>query len=251
MMNEDSTRDMIPVSINDVLNFGCSPENSCFNDCCRDLNQFLTPYDILRLKTNLKIKSYTFLEKYTTYHNGPESGLPIITFKSEPASGYACPFVTDTGCSVYDDRPASCRIYPLARAISRSRKTGKITEYFALIKEPHCKGFNNGKKQTAGQWIKTQNIDKYNEMNDKLMEIISLKNSIIPGPLDKISSDNFYLACYDLDNFKEKIFNDSLLDDYSIPGHVLSEIKNNDLVLLDLGLAWIKNVLFKIDMEFA
>ena len=247
-MNQDMNLEMIPISKNDKLNFKCSSENSCFNDCCRNLNQFLTPYDILRLKANLDITSDVFLKKYTSFHNGPESGLPIITFKSNPASGNACPFVTDKGCSVYSDRPASCRLYPLARAISRSRETGETTEYFALIKESHCKGFNNESKLTAGQWIKTQDVDKYNEMNDKLMEIISLKNRIIPGALDKISSDKFYLACYDLDTFRSEILNNGLLNDYSIPDHVLLKIENNDLALLELGLSWVKNFLFGIDL---
>ncbi len=249
-MNQNMNQEMIPISLNDKLNFKCSSDNACFNDCCRDLNQFLTPYDILRLKTNLGITSDVFLKKYTSFHNGPESGLPIVTFKADPASKNACPFVTAKGCSVYADRPASCRIYPLARAISRSRETGKITEYFALIKEPHCKGFNNENTLSAGQWVKTQDVDEYNEMNDKLMEIISLKNRIILGALDKTASDKFYLACYDLDTFRNEILNNGLLNDYSIPDHVKEMIKDNDLALLDLGLSWVKNFLFGINMEF-
>ena len=216
-MSKEIDREMIPISLHDILTFECSSQNACFNDCCRDLNQVLTPYDILRLKKNLGIKSDIFLKRYTSLHNGPESGLPVVTFKSDPCSGYACPFVTDKGCSVYEDRPASCRIYPLARAISKSRDTGEITEYFALIREPHCKGFYRKKKQTAEEWITIQDIDIYNTMNDKLMDIISLKNRRIPGALDKISADKFYLACY-------------------------------DLALLDFGIAYVKNFLFGMDI---
>ena len=107
---------------------------ACFNECCRNLNQFLYPYDILRLKKKLGLTSGEFLERYTTQHIGPESGLPIVTLKTADAERLTCPFVTEKGCRVYSDRPASCRTYPLVRAIARNRGTGRVREHFMLIK---------------------------------------------------------------------------------------------------------------------
>ncbi|RUA03022.1 MAG: YkgJ family cysteine cluster protein, partial [Deltaproteobacteria bacterium] len=52
---------MIPLSTKDTFIFHCHPEISCFNGCCRDLNQFLYPYDILRLTGHLKLHSSQFL----------------------------------------------------------------------------------------------------------------------------------------------------------------------------------------------
>jgi len=69
---------MIPVHERDPMPFECCSENPCFNECCRDLNQALTPYDILRLKRNLGISSQVFLKRYTSFHFGPGSGLPIV-----------------------------------------------------------------------------------------------------------------------------------------------------------------------------
>ncbi len=246
-MNDE---DMVPMLLNDKLKFECSPGLSCFNECCRDLNQFLTPYEILRLKNNLKLKSSEFLRKYTSMHKGPGTGLPVITFKPDPDSGHKCPFVTKDGCSVYEDRPASCRMYPLARAITKSRETGEITEYFALIEEPHCKGFDQQKEQTVQQWMESQGTQIYNEMNDKLMEIISLKNMTMPGKLEGVQEDNFYLACYDMDTFREKIFNSDLILDIDVPEKILQKIKKDDLCLLDFGFEWIKFFLFGRDMKF-
>ncbi|MBF0378397.1 MAG: YkgJ family cysteine cluster protein [Desulfamplus sp.] len=284
------TEEMIPIGVDEPLPFECSPDVSCFNECCRDLNQFLTPYDILRLKNNLGIKSDEFLKKYTSRHNGPESGLPVVTFKPDPASGLACPFVRESGCSVYKDRPASCRMYPIARAVVRSRQTGELSEHFALIEEPHCCGFahkngyihrninqknNQPESQyshkgeskeiyqeegeggvqthlkqtlTVREWLESQDVEVHNQMNDKMVEIISLKNRIIQGKLDGADGDRFYLACYDLDTFRVKIFRDGLLSRFSMPPHFLEEIATNDLLLLELGLAWIKNMLFGIEI---
>ena len=119
------TEYMTPISLNDPMNFDCQQENPCFNECCRDLNQALTPYDVLRLKQGLGMSSQEFLKEYTSLHYGPESGLPVVEFKPNPGTGHACPFVSPEGCKVYADRPASCRMYPLARGISRSRETGE------------------------------------------------------------------------------------------------------------------------------
>ena len=116
--------EMIPLAPDAAFRFACNPEVPCFNACCRDLHQTLTPYDILRLKRRLGMTSDRFLAAYTTRHIGPESGLPIVCLKPRAADHLACPFVSPEGCTVYPDRPASCRLYPLARAVSRSRHTG-------------------------------------------------------------------------------------------------------------------------------
>ncbi len=235
---------MIPISIDDTFQFSCSAKVSCFNECCKDLNQFLTPYDILCLKKYMGITSDEFLERYATQHTGPETGLPVIALKLDDALKLKCPFVTESGCSVYHARPSSCRMYPLARAVSRSRETGQITEHFALIKEPHCLGFEQKTTQTVRQWIDNQKIAGYNEMNDMLMEIISLKNQTRPGPLDIKSSHFFHIALYDLDRFRTHIFEKGLLDDFHLDSDTLQAVKNDDVELLKVGHRWIKQILF-------
>ncbi|WP_457551608.1 YkgJ family cysteine cluster protein [Desulfobacula sp.] len=243
------TEDMIPVNPDTLMQFDCNCENKCFNDCCRDLNQALTPYDVLRLKNNLGISSQDLLKAYTSLHYGPGSGLPVIEFKPNPDKGYECPFVTPQGCSVYKDRPGSCRMYPLARAITRSRQTGEIQEYFGLIEEPHCKGFGKKTGQTVKQWLKGQNVDKHNKENDKLIELISLKNRILPGKLEGAQADIFFLALYDLDEFRGQIFEQDLLKEFNIPDDILVKIKTDDQILLNFGIDWVKHRLFGIELS--
>jgi hypothetical protein len=236
---------LIPIMPDEPFRFACSPEVTCFNECCRDLNQSLYPYDILRLKKGLGLSSSEFLKHYTTRHIGPESGLPIVTLKTTDAGRLTCPLVTEKGCSVYPDRPSSCRIYPLVRAISRCRKTGKITEHFALLKEPHCLGFKGRKDQTVRQWINHQEIAVYNHINDKLMEIISIKSRLLPGPLDLKSRHQVYLALYDLDNFRNQIVNHNLLDNSEVHPPKLAAARADDTALLEVGMEWVKQKLFK------
>src|SRR3989339_582068 len=242
--------DMAPVTLDTLMDFTCSPENECFNDCCRDLNQALTPYDVLRLRKSLGMTSQDFLKKYTSLHHGPKSGLPVVEFKPNPETGHACPFVMPEGCSVYKDRPASCRMYPLARAIARSRETGKVSEFFALIEEPHCKGFGVKTDLTVEEWLKGQDVQTHNEHNDALMDLISLKNRILPGKLEGAQADIFYLGLYDLDEFLSRVFNGNLLETVSVPKAILKKIRMDDEALLNFGIAWVTWMLFGIQPSF-
>ena len=235
---------MTPLSANDTFLFSCSKKVSCFNECCRDLNQFLTPYDILRLKHRLELSSRLFLERYTTQQTGPETGLPIITLKTNDPHKLRCPFVTSSGCSVYEDRPSSCRIYPLVRMASRSRETGKIAEQYILLKESHCLGFEQGRTWTIREWIQDQNVTIYNEMNDMLLEIIGLKNRLLPGSLDIKSRFAFHMALYDVDTFRSQIFEQNILDQWNLDEKTLDSVKNDDVELLKLGHRWIRKILF-------
>lgn len=235
---------MIPLSLNEMFSFSCSNKVPCFNECCRDLNQFLTPYDILRLKNHLNLKSKTFLEKYTFQQIGPETGLPIISLKPDTAPEQTCPFVTESGCSVYENRPSSCRTYPLIRILSRARDTGRLTEQFVMLKEPHCKGFDSDRKWTVQEWIENQELTKYFELNDLLMEIISLKNRLIPGQLDITSKHMFQMACYDLDTFREHIVEKKLLKGSPIDINICDIDEIDDTNLLKISLQWLKHALF-------
>lgn len=239
---------MLPVILDDPMQFNCSPDNPCFNQCCRDLNQALTPYDILRMKKAVNLPSGQFLREYTSRHTGPGSGLPVVTFKPNPATDHACPFVRASGCSIYSDRPASCRMYPLARAIAKDRVSGKNVEYFALIEEEHCKGFGLEGGKTVGQWLKGQDVAVHNAENDKILELISLKNQIRPGNLEGAEADIFYMALYDLDNFKFQIKEKGVLASTNLPGKYVEKVLADDLSLLNFGIAWVKYQLFGKDL---
>ncbi len=235
----------VAIGPDDPFTFSCGPHVPCFNECCRDLNQFLTPYDIIRLKSHLGLTHREFLERYAVQHTGPETGLPVVRLRQAPGDSLKCPFVTPEGCGVYENRPSSCRIYPLARAISRNRETGVVTEHFMLLREPHCRGFEQGERQTVGQWMQDQGLNLYNQANDPLVEIISAKNRLLPGPLDFKSARLFHMACYDLDDFRKNIFDKGELESFDFDQDLLDLARTgNDVALLKTSLAWLKRMLF-------
>jgi len=238
------TDPMTPIAPDETFQFCCSPEVPCFNACCRDLNQFLYPYDILRLKNHLGLSSSQFLNKYTTIHVGPESGLPIASLTADYADELKCPFVSAEGCRVYTDRPAACRMYPLARALSRNRESGEMTEHFALLKESHCCGFDQEGTQTVTEWIEDQDLAVYNRMNNRMLEIISLKNQHHPEPLDVKSQYLFRLALYDLDEFRTHVFEKGILEEMKPDAEILEAARTDDVALFELGMMFVKKELF-------
>lgn len=257
-------KDFKKLALDDTFQFSCHPGIACFNRCCADLNQFLTPYDILRLKQGLKLSSGEFLKRYTTHHIGPRSGLPIVTLKparqcrvrrhctpaSEALAGgmqeqeLSCPFVSKAGCTVYLDRPSSCRTYPLARIVQRSPDQHACEEFHFVIQEAHCLGFEEPKKWTVREWKKGQGVEPYNEMNDLLMDIISLKNRSGRKRLAHKENELFYLACYDLDRFRDLVFEKRLWETHPIEDNVLKALEDDDIALMRFGIEWIKGRLF-------
>jgi hypothetical protein len=234
--------EITPLSPTDRFRFACGETVPCFNACCRDLNQFLTPYDILRLKRNLSMTSREFLTAYVAIHAGPQTGLPVAAFR-ETAGDHPCPFVDASGCRVYPDRPSSCRIYPIARMISRSRETGEITAHYALLKEAHCRGFEEGREWRVAEWLANQGVDPYNEMNDRLLEIIALKNRRHPGPLPHDARRAFQTALYDLDAFRDLLFGKGLDLGFDPDPGRLDAAKTDDEALLRIGLRYVRETL--------
>ena len=61
--NMDSLRGR-QIGPDDTFAFRCHAGLACFNRCCRNLNLFLYPYDVLRLRRNLGISADDFIERH-------------------------------------------------------------------------------------------------------------------------------------------------------------------------------------------
>ena len=231
-----------PLHNHQTFRFRCSPDVSCFNACCRDLNQVLTPFDLLGLKTQLGMTSTEFLAAYTQTSTGPESGLPVVSLRFGDAHDLACPFVTPAGCSVYPARPASCRTYPLARGVSRDRQTGRLKEHWAVIREPHCRGFENGPPVTVDQWVDDQQIAAHNRMNDRMLALISAKNRLRPGILPPSEANRVYTALYDVDAFRRDMQTQNA--DEGTAG-LPEGADTDDEKLLGFAMDWVRKQIFE------
>ena len=97
---------------NSPFHFACHDALPCFTQCCKDVNIYLTPYDVLRLRQALRIGSSEFLAKYTRSFLARVTNIPVVQLLMDPQS-LRCPFVAEEGCQVYENRPWACRMFPL------------------------------------------------------------------------------------------------------------------------------------------
>jgi Fe-S-cluster containining protein len=117
---DPQTLDQLPgtrLEENDTFAFRCHPAVACFNRCCRNLNLFLYPYDVLRLKKRLGVSSDRFLEHYVDVVLRDASFFPEVLLHMSADAEKTCPFLTPPGCSVYPDRPDACRTFPLEQGV--------------------------------------------------------------------------------------------------------------------------------------
>jgi Fe-S-cluster containining protein len=229
---------------NSRFQFKCHPGVACFNDCCANVNIFLTPYDIIRLKNRLGISSAEFLSKYTISPFDENLKYPVVLLKMEENESKSCPFVGEKGCRVYEDRPWSCRMYPLGLASPREDDETGNQEFYFLLKEAMCKGFNEEQEQTVREWLTDQGIDEYNEMGDyfknlTLHDFFKKGNNLPPEKIDM-----FFTACYNLDTFRDFIFKSSFLDKFEVARDTQERIKKDDVELMKFGFQWLRFSIF-------
>jgi uncharacterized protein len=227
-----------------AFSFACHPGLSCFTECCRDLRLALTPYDILRLKNRLNLTSSDFLDQYTVIKTGEHNGFPAVLLKMQEDERRTCPFVTPSGCSLYEDRPGACRIYPIGRASSRTQGQTQAREFHFIVKEAHCLGFNEPKQWRVEEWSQDQGLQPYAFFNDLWTEIITHKGSL--GPEETVSKkmQMFFMACYNLDQFRRFVFQSTFLRRFEVPEERAQKAEKDDEELLTLALQWLKFSLF-------
>jgi uncharacterized protein len=233
------------LSAGDNFTFSCHPGISCFNKCCNDVNIFLTPYDILRLRKILGVTSSEFLEKYTLLPIEENLRHPVVMLRMGDDS-LNCPFVGETGCSVYSDRPWACRMYPLGIASPKENEESTDEEFYFLLNEEVCRGFeeNKGKTWTVSGWMDYQGIAEYEEMG-RLFKDISLHEFFRnTKAIEPVKLEMFYMACYDLDKFRDFLFVSTFFKRFEVDDLRKEKMKTDDVELLKFGFEWIRFSLF-------
>jgi Fe-S-cluster containining protein len=238
---EDHTR----LGPDDTFEFGCHPGVSCFNTCCSDVNIFLSPYDVLRLKERLGISSTEFLEKYTLLPVQKDMTVPVVLLKMNEEDENACHFLTPEGCGVYSDRPWPCRMYPVGLAASRDSEDGWRGErFYFLLQEAGCQGFGEKKEWTVREWMDDQEVDAYEEWGEAYKEL-SLHRFFEAGhvlPPEKM--EMFFNSTYDLDKLRQFVFGSTLLERFDVDEDLVHQMRTDDEALLRFGFLWCRFALF-------
>ena len=234
--------------------FKCYPGISCFTKCCSGIKIYLTPYDIFRLKNRLGLSYRDFLMQYTEPVLIEKSQLPTRTIKMKDAEGRPCPFITPEGCSVYTDRPLTCRYYPLGMGTMKKDDSKTEENFFIMIKEDHCLGHNETTEWTIDEWRADQESDLYDEMNSDWMAVVLKAKTLGFVEFSQKSLDLFFIVSTNLDLFKEFVVSSRFMDAYNIDPEYIAGLMENELEFLKFSLKWLRFAMFdegdfKVNME--
>ena len=239
---------VVPVKLtkDSRFKFRCHPKVRCFTACCSNVNIALPPYDLLRLRKRLGLAAHEFIRKYGDIQILDKTLFPVVTLKMRDDEKKSCPFVTPRGCTVYEDRPNICRYYPVGMATLRKVDAeGGKDEFYFMTKEDHCKGFEEDKQWTIGEWRADQGADLYDEMNRGWMEILIKKKSHGQGKeFPEIKNEMFFKMSFDTDYFRAFVFNSTFLELYDIPAERIERIRTDDTELLKLSYEWLRQAIF-------
>lgn len=220
------------LKLEDHFTFACHRGLDCYTSCCRDVNIFLTPNDVLRLKKALGMTSTEFLHKHTDLVVVTGRHLPLIQLKMDESNDKKCFFVRDHGCLYYADRPWACRMFPLDE-----RPDGGFT----VVADPKkCHGLEKGDDWQVKEWLKDQGSIQSKEADgsyDGLTGHHLIRN------LDITNDQILHMvvtALWDVDGFRKMVLNSSFLDKFELEPERIDAIKTDDTAMMDLGYDWVR-----------
>jgi Fe-S-cluster containining protein len=236
-------------TLDSEFTFECHKGMKCYTSCCSGITNILTPYDIVRMKNRLGLSCDQFLAIYTKPEMLSRTKLPVIIMKMLDDEKESCPFVTPEGCAIYEDRPLSCRYYPLGAAAFREQEIQPTGEdFYFMVREAHCLGFESDKKWTVAEWRKNQGVEPYDEINRGWLEIMLRKKSFgFQAELSEQSRGMFFMVSSNVDRLKRFIFESTFLDKFEIDEKTLEEIKTDEVARIKFGFDWLKTALFGAD----
>jgi uncharacterized protein len=231
------------LSSTDTFPFECRPGIGCFNQCCRNLNLFLYPYDVLKLRNRLGVSSDQFIDTYVDIILRDGNSFPDVLLTMADDEKMSCPFLSDEGCRVYADRPGTCRMFPMEHGQLLGETTGdKETLIFRFRPPVFCQGPQQSRIQTVNEWINGQDAVTDNRMAGRWADIKKLFASNPwgsegpEGPKAKMA----FMATYNLDRFRSFIQHSSFLKRYKVKSELVKRILADDIALLDFGYEWVK-----------
>jgi hypothetical protein len=235
-------------TLDDNIKFRCHPGVPCFTECCGNIKILLTPYDILQLRKRLgNLPAADFLHTYTEPTYIETTDLPGVVIKLNEDG--RCPFLKSKteGCSVYTDRPSACRYYPVGMANFHegAQEDQAAEQFYFVVKEPHCKGFEEDKTWTVREWRADQGVDVRDQMNKPWMEIVMRRKSFgFQATLSEQAKRMFFMASTDLDQFRKFVFDSSFLQTYTVDEERVKKIKEDDVELMHFAVEFLASSLF-------
>jgi len=230
---------------NHPFQFRCHAGVTCYRTCCRKLELYLYPYDVLRLKSRLEIHSADFMRRFTRLARGSHPYFPAVMLNMDDNDEATCPFLGDQGCKVYGDRPSACRTYPLERAVEKTGTGNELREHYFMTHHPYCLGHDESHEYTLDRWKREQGLHRFDLMND-LWAVVDAIFAANPwqgegaaGPKQQLA----FMICYNIDDFRSYCRQHDLLRMFRLEKDRRRRIAKEDEELLKFGLDWLQFIL--------
>ena len=240
------------LSRGEPFQFRCYPDIGCFNQCCHNLNLFLHPYDVLRLKQRLGMTAGDFLDRYTDLVLREGRHFPEVLLRMADNEVQSCVFLDEDGCTVYADRPHTCRTFPVELGLIFGEKASE-PETVGFFRPPDfCLGPNEDQAWTLDTWADDQEARVYNRMARRWAAINALfdqdpwQDQGPYGPKAKMA----FMATYNMDAFRSFVFGSSFLKRYRVKKDRVRKIKKDELALLGFGFEWVKLAVWNIPSKW-
>ena len=240
---DPKTLQRLPLKPADTFCFRCHKDLACFNQCCRNLNLFLYPYDVVRLRKALGMSSDRFLDAHVDVVLRDGSHFPDVLLRMADNESRTCPFLSDAGCRVYADRPDTCRTFPVEQGLhfGEGAEASRIVGFFRP--PDFCLGQHEEQAWTLSSWAEDQEAAGHNRMTARWAAVKALfaKDPWGPEGIGGSKGKMAFMAAYNIDRFREFVFDSSFLKRYRIKPALVRKLRASDRELLCFGFEWIRH----------
>lgn len=240
-----------PLEKNDTFSFSCHKDLACFNRCCRNLNLFLYPYDVIRMKKVLNMDSDRFLDTHVDVVMREGNFFPEVLLRMADNEARTCPFLSDQGCTVYPDRPDTCRTFPVEQGILFKNQSSP-PEIVSFFRPPDfCLGRHEEQTWTLASWADDQDAILFNRMTARWAAIKALftKDPWGPAGMNSPKGKMAFMAAYNIDRFRDFVFQSSFLKRYRVKKALVKKCRASDRELLLFGFEWIRTFVWGIKSD--
>ncbi len=134
--------------------------------------------------------------------------------------------------------------YPIGQAtLQREEGLEGVEEFYFRVQEPYCKGHEEDTEWTIASWRVDQEPDLYDEMNREWKAMMLRRDADARQAIDEKKQKMFYMASYDLDNFRRFVLESRFLEVFDVDPEAIAAIKEDDAALMKFGFKYLKYLL--------
>ncbi|MFC1895426.1 YkgJ family cysteine cluster protein, partial [Thermodesulfobacteriota bacterium] len=177
-----------------------------------------------------------------------DNSFPDVLLRMTEDAEKTCPFLTDRGCSVYSDRPHTCRLFPLEQGVLCDALKGETPAIVHFFRAPRfCLGRHREKTWTPETWRQDQEADFYSLVTALWAEMRWLfrEDAWGEGGFGSPKAKMAFMASYNVDRFREFVLQSSFLGRFRVEPTLLQKLETDDVELMFFGWDWVRWYLWR------